>query len=80
MIFKERVMGIFTILTLLLLTSCGTAKFVPTRDVCTVEKHWKDSIYQVKINGRKISPHWFLEDDALEVAYILSKQNKCVSM
>lgn len=80
MTYKERVMKVYSILFLMILAGCGSAKFVPTTDVCTIEKHWKDSVYQVKINGEKINNHWFLEDDAEDIARLLAKDNKCMSM
>ena len=66
-------------LLLLLISSCGSAKFVPTTDVCSLEKHWEDSLYQVKINDREISNHWYLKNDALEITQNLAKKNKCMS-
>jgi len=80
MIFKDRAMKLYTILFLIFLTSCGTAKFVPTTDICSIEKHWKDSVYQVKINDNKLNDHWFLEDDAKDIARLLAKENKCMRM
>ena len=66
-------------LLLLLFSSCGSAKFVPTTDVCSLEKHWEDSLYQVKINDKEISDHWYLKSDALEITHNLAKNNKCMS-
>ncbi len=74
MIFKS-----FLITSLIFLTSCGSGKIVPTKDVCTVERHFKDYIYQVKINGEAISKHWYIKEDAIEVVKDLAKRNKCMA-
>ena len=66
-------------ITILMLTSCGSAKIIPTTDTCSLEKHWEDSLYQVKINGKKISTHWYLKEDALDITKQLAKENKCMS-
>lgn len=69
-----------TILTLLMsiLWGCGSTKFVPTKDVCSLSKHWDDNLYQVKVNGTKINTHWYLKEDAVDVASQLAKDNKCM--
>ena len=74
MIFKSLI-----ILGLLSLVSCGSGKIVPTKDVCTVERHYKDYIYQVKINGEAISKQWYIKEDAIEVVKDLAKRNKCMA-
>lgn len=63
---------------LFLLHSCSSNEFVPTKDICSVEKHYKDDIYQIKIEGKKINNHWYLKDDALEVTKFLANKNKCM--
>ncbi len=63
----------------LLINSCGSAKFVPTTDICSLEKHWNDNLYQVKINDKKISKHWYLKNDAIDITKLLAKNNKCMS-
>ncbi|EQC44629.1 putative lipoprotein [Bacteriovorax sp. BSW11_IV] len=60
------------------LSSCGSNEFIPTTDICSVEKHYRDDIYQVKIEGKKINNHWYLKDDALEVTKFLANKNKCM--
>jgi hypothetical protein len=68
---------IFTLLMLAGLASCGTSKIIPTKDVCTVEKHYKDMMFQIKINDEAINKHWYLKSDAIEVAQSLAERNKC---
>jgi hypothetical protein len=74
MIFKS-----FILLSLLTLVSCGSGQIVPTKDVCTVERHFKDYIYQVKINGEAISKQWYIKEDAVEIVKDLAKKNKCMA-
>ncbi len=73
---------IYKILSLTLLvflvTGCGTAEIIPTSDICSLEKHWNDNLYQVKINERKISKHWYLKEDAVDITTMLAKDNKCM--
>ena len=61
-----------------LLSACSSSKVVPTKDVCTVERHFKDHIYQVKINGEPINKHWYIKEDAIEIVQTLAKDNKCM--
>jgi hypothetical protein len=60
------------------IASCGSAKFVPTTDKCSLKKHWKEHLYQVRINKKKISKHWYLEEDARDIMKQLASQNKCM--
>ncbi|ATH08424.1 hypothetical protein BIY24_10825 [Halobacteriovorax marinus] len=69
---------IFITGVLLLVTSCGSGTIVPTTDVCSLEKHWDDNLYQVKINDKKINTHWYLKEDALDITKQLAKDNKCM--
>ena len=73
MIYKL-LLGLF----LLGLMSCGSSKIIPTKDVCTVEKHYKDMMFQVKINGEEINPHWYLKTDAIEITKKLASKNICM--
>lgn len=63
---------------LLCLASCGTAEFVPTKDICKLEKHWEDNLFQVQINEEPINTHWYLYDDALKVTQMLGDKNLCM--
>ncbi len=67
------------LLSVLTLISCSTTKFVPTTDTCSIKKHWKEEIYQVRINDEKISTHWYLKNDAKEIMNSLASKNKCMS-
>ena len=60
------------------LMSCGSSKIVPSKDVCTVEKHYKDMMFQVKINGEEINKHWYIKTDAIEIVQKLAAKNKCM--
>lgn len=60
------------------ITSCGSSEIIPTTDICSIVKHPKDLIYQVKINDQKINSRWYLKQDALEITKALAKQNKCM--
>ncbi|MCO4754964.1 MAG: hypothetical protein KC478_10825 [Bacteriovoracaceae bacterium] len=64
---------------LITLVSCSSGKIVPTKDVCTVERHFKDYIYQVKINGEAISTQWYIKEDAIEIVRDLAKKNLCMA-
>lgn len=74
MIFKSLI-----ILGLLSLGSCGSGKIVPTKDVCTLERHYKDYLYQVKINDEVISRQWYIKEDAIQIVKDLAKRNKCMA-
>jgi hypothetical protein len=60
-------------------TGCGSAKIIPTTDVCSVKKHWREHLYQVRINKKKINNHWYLEEDTEDIMKELAKQNKCMA-
>lgn len=82
---REIVMNMTTIyksvilVFLITLVSCSSGKIVPTKDVCTVERHFKDYIYQVKINGEAISTQWYIKEDAIEIVRDLAKKNLCMA-
>lgn len=82
---REIVMNMTTIyksvvlVFLITLVSCSSGKIVPTKDVCTVERHFKDYIYQVKINGEATSTQWYIKEDAVEIVKDLAKKNKCMA-
>jgi hypothetical protein len=69
-----------TILIILLglLASCGTPEFVPTKDICKIEKHWRDNLFQVQINEEPINKHWYFYEDAVAIAKDLGKKNLCM--
>ena len=77
MIYKKT-NNLTLLITLVLLSSCGSAKFIVTKDKCTIKKHWKEHLYQVRINKKKINKHWYLEDDARSVMEQLASENKCM--
>lgn len=76
MIYKNLIL----IVSLIFVSSCGSAKFVPTTDKCSTKKHWKEHLYQVRINKKKINKHWYLEDDARNIMKELASQNKCMKI
>lgn len=57
---------------------CGSSKIIPTKDVCSVKKHWKDNIFQVQINGNAINQNYYTFDEAKEITKLLASQNKCM--
>lgn len=70
--------NIYLFLVLILAGACGSGKIVPTSDVCSIEKHYKDNVFQVKINGKPINTHWYIHDEALDITRRLAKENKCM--
>ncbi len=80
MIFKnEEILKLLPYcLFLLICTSCGSAKFVPTKDICLIKKHWKDNVFQIQVNNELINPHWYIHKDALNISRRLVSQNKCM--
>ena len=65
-------------ITVAAMVSCGSAEFVPTKDICSVVKHHTDNLYQVRINNQKISSRWYIKNDALDITKMLAAQNKCM--
>lgn len=61
----------------LLLFGCSSSKFVPTTDVCTIKKHYKDSVWQIKENGVVINNHFYLKTDAIRKIRLMEKANEC---
>lgn len=61
-----------------LFVSCGSNEFVATSDICKIEKHWKDNLFQIKINDQPINKHWYLYDDAVSITRDLGKKNLCM--
>lgn len=64
--------------TFILTASCGSNEFVPTKDICKIEKHWKDNLFQVQINDQPINKHWYLYDDAVTITKDLGDKNLCM--
>ena len=64
---------------LLFIAGCGSGKVVPTTDVCSLVKHWKDNVFKVKINDEKINSHWYIYDEAVHIVKDLRSKNKCKS-
>ena len=72
--FKKMIAFIF----LLFLISCSSGKIIPTSDICSLKKHYKDNVFQVLINKKTINKHWYIFKDAEDVSRMLAKQNKCM--
>ncbi|GAB4013222.1 MAG: hypothetical protein Fur0010_09880 [Bdellovibrio sp.] len=72
-------MKYISIIALLALVSCGSGKIVPTTDVCSLKKHYKDNIFQVLINDKPINKHWYIYDEAIDITKQLATKNKCKS-
>jgi len=73
----KRMNKIFLI-SLLFIFGCGSGKIVPTTDVCSVKKHYKDNVFQVYINKKPISNHYYIYEDAIGITKKLADQNKCM--
>ena len=68
---------IYFIVLPFLLFGCGSSKFVPTTDVCTIKRHFKDSVWQIKENGKVIGENWYLKTDAIRKIRQMEKANEC---
>ena len=62
---------------LFIITSCSSAPEKPTKDICSIKKHWKDNIFQVFINDKVINERWYIFQEAIDVSKLLAKKNKC---
>lgn len=62
----------------LLLTSCSSGKVIPTTDVCSIKKHWKDNVFQVLINDEAINTRWYVHQEAKDITSMLADDNKCM--
>lgn len=69
---------IIFIIALLSMGACGTKEFIPTKDICKIEKHWNDNLFQVQINEEPINKQWYLYDDAVLVTKSLGDKNLCM--
>ena len=69
---------ILSLILLFILTSCSSGKIIPTSDLCSLKKHYKDSVFQVLINKKPINKHWYIYDEAQALTQQLAKQNKCM--
>lgn len=75
---KKTISSVAKLVLLGALVSCGSSKVVPTSDICSLKKHWKDNIFQVEINGTPINKNYYTFDEAKEVTKILASRNKCM--
>lgn len=66
------------LITLTFLASCGSTQEKPTKDICSIKKHWKDNVFQVLINDKAINKHFYIHSEALEISKGLAKKNKCM--
>lgn len=57
---------------------CSSAKFVPSTDVCSIKKHWKDNVFQVLVNNKAINKHYYTYQEAKNLKYQLHLDNKCM--
>lgn len=63
----------------LFIIGCSSTPEAPTTDVCSLKKHWKDNIFQVRINDVPINTHWYIYPEAKGITRELAKRNKCKS-
>ncbi len=75
----KKIKVLFVIMGMTFLSSCGSGKIIPTTDVCSLEKHWKDSVFQVRINEQPISKHYYTYQEAVAITSKLGDQNKCMN-
>lgn len=72
-IYRVLLIGFF-----LMLFGCGSSEVKPTRDICSIKKHWRDNVFQVLINDEAINKHFYTHDEALAIAKQLADDNKCM--
>ena len=61
---------------IILLSSCAS-KFVPTTDICTIRKHYKDNLYNIYLNDSNYNKKWYLQKDAIRRIGLLEERNIC---
>jgi len=66
------------IVTLSIALGCASKPVVPTKDICKIKKHPRDSVFQVLINDRPINKRWYIHSEAMDIAKQLGSQNKCM--
>jgi hypothetical protein len=69
---------LIALIFLMIQFSCSSGKIIPTTDVCSVKKHYKDNVFQVLINKKPINKHWYIHEDAMDVTKMLADENKCM--
>lgn len=77
--FKNCSIPAFCLCLLMVFSGCSSTPFVQSTDKCDIKRHHKDDIYQVTINEEPINKHYYLKEDAIEIATRLSTRdlNKC---
>ena len=70
-------MKLYILVFLFILSSCGSGKIVPTTDICSLKKHYKDNVFQIYINKEPISNHYYIYKDAIEITKKLADDNQC---
>jgi len=73
----NRIKFLFFIMVLQLISGCGSSKFVPTSDVCTIVKQYEDPLYQIQINRKTINNFWYLKEDAIKKISLMEEKNIC---
>ena len=59
--------------------ACSSAPATTTTDICSLEKHEVDNIFQVRINDEPINQNYYTYEEAQEITKLLAKKNKCRS-
>ncbi len=59
------------------LTGCSSPSIIPTKDVCSLEKHMEDNLFQVRINEVPINQNYYIYNEATDIMRQLAKKNKC---
>ena len=75
--YKLKDLGIILLLSLLI-TGCSSKPIVPTTDICSVKKHWRDNVFQILINDEPINKRWYIHSEAMDITKLLGAQNKCM--
>ncbi|MCP4913293.1 MAG: hypothetical protein GY909_09245 [Oligoflexia bacterium] len=69
---------LFFVTLFLNFAGCSSGKIIPTTDVCTIKKHWKDNVFQVLINEKPINTRWYIHQEAKDITSMLADDNKCM--
>jgi len=72
-----KIFNVLTFLFIIFLNSCSSGETKATTDVCKIEKHWRDNIFRVLINGEPINKHYYIHSEAIDITKKLASENKC---
>lgn len=78
LIMNFKIFNTFAMFFGLILSSCSTGTIKQTRDICKIEKHWRDNVFRVLINGKPINKHYYIHSEAIDITKKLASENKCM--